>query len=82
MPFNVRSTALSAAVLAFFVIALVGAVCTQCPFTCCKRALFGAVITYIVVSLSVRAVNAIAVWAMATKLVDQISGKLKHRDGR
>jgi hypothetical protein len=64
MPLNVRSIAVSAAVFSFFAVGLIGWCTGLMPFTCCKRALTGAVVVYIAVTLIVRAVNAILTNAM------------------
>lgn len=71
MPFNVRSTATTAAIIAFFVIAGVGAFCKNCPFTCCKRGLLAMFITYVAVSFVMRIINIIVINAMIAKQIDQ-----------
>jgi hypothetical protein len=67
MPLNVRSIAVSAAVTAFFGLSVAASICKLPPFTCCKRALVGAVLAYIAATLAVKAVNAILINAMITK---------------
>lgn len=71
MPFNTRSTATTAAIIAFFIIAGVGAFCKHSPFTCCKRALLAMFVTYVAVSVVIKIINTIVVNAMITKQVDQ-----------
>ncbi|UCC23581.1 MAG: hypothetical protein JSW23_05880 [Planctomycetota bacterium] len=71
MPLNVRSIAVSAAVVAFFAVAIAGSISALAPFTCCKRALIGAVLAYIAATLAVRAINAILISAMITKQIDR-----------
>lgn len=71
MPLNVRSIAVSAAVVAFFAVAIAGSICGLPPFTCCKRALIGAVLAYIAATLAVRAINAILISAMITKQINR-----------
>jgi hypothetical protein len=67
MPLNVRSIAVSAAVTAFFGLSVAASIFKLPPFTCCKRALVGAVLAYIAATLAVKAVNAILINAMITK---------------
>ena len=71
MPLNVRSIAVSIAVICFFVLSLIGWFCGISPFVCCKRALIGAVLSYIAGSLAVKAINAVLVNAMIANQVSQ-----------
>jgi len=71
MPLHVRSIAVSIAVICFFGLSLIGCFSGLSPFTCCKRALVGAVIAYIAGTLAVRAVNAILISAMVTNQMNQ-----------
>ncbi len=64
MPLNVRSVAISAAVIASFGISIAGSVYGLPPFTCCKRAIAGAVVAYIAAAFAVKAINAILINAM------------------
>jgi len=64
MPLHVRSIAVSVAVICFFGLSLIGCVSGLSPFTCCKRALAGAVLAFIAVTLAVKAINAILIDAM------------------
>jgi hypothetical protein len=59
MPIHVRSKAISAAVAVFFALSIVGMFMNQSPFTCCKRAIIGAALAYIAVSIAVNIINAI-----------------------
>lgn len=79
MPLHVRSIAVSIAVICFFVISLVGWITGLSPFTCCKRALAAAAITYLAAALAVKAINAILINAMIKNRMNQ--QKEKHRDG-
>ena len=63
---NHRSVAVSTAVLCFFAIGIVGSLGGLSPYTCCKRAMLGAAITYLVTGAAVRAINAILTQAMIT----------------
>jgi hypothetical protein len=71
MPLHVRSIAVSIAVTCFFGLGLIGCFSGLSPFTCCKRALLGAVIAYIAGTLAIRAVNAILISAMVTNQMNQ-----------
>ena len=70
MPLHVRSIAVSIAVICFFVLSMVGWIWGLSPFVCCKRALIGAVLAYIVGGWAVRAINAILVNAMIASHAD------------
>ena len=71
MPLHVRSVAVSIAVICFFGLSLVGWISGISPFTCCKRALLGAVLAYIAAAWAVKAINAILISAMSTNQMDQ-----------
>ena len=75
MPLNVRSIAVSIAVICFFGIAIIGWISGLSPFTCCKRALAGAACAYIAAVLAVKAINAILMNAMITDQINQQKGK-------
>ena len=74
MPLNVRSIAVSIAVICFFVMSLIGWVSGLAPFVCCKRALIGAVLVYVAGGWAVRAINTILVNAM-------IANQMNEQDG-
>ena len=67
MPLNVRSIAVSFAVICFFGLSIIGWVSGLAPFTCCKKALVGALIAYVAASLAIKAINAILINAIITK---------------
>jgi hypothetical protein len=67
-----RSIAVSVAVMSFFGLGFVGWVSGHPPFTCCKRALAGAMIAYIAAILVVKAVNAILIHAMISSQQNQM----------
>ena len=71
MPLHVRSIAGKIAVISFFGLSLIGWISGLSPFTCCKRALAGALIMYIVAGLAVKAINAVLISAIITKQVNQ-----------
>ncbi len=64
MLLQIRPIAVSCAVLCFFAIGIVGSLGGLSPYTCCQRAILGAVIAYLVAGAAVRAVNAILTQAM------------------
>ena len=75
MPLNVRSIALSAAVFCFFAVGLIGWYTGLIPLTCCKRALAGAGIAYVAVTLAAKAVNAILTSAMIESQLRKLEEK-------
>lgn len=80
MPLHVRSIAVSIAVVCFFGLSLIGWISGLSPFTCCKRALVGAVLAYIAVAWAVKAINAILINAMITNQMNR--QKEKNRGGK
>lgn len=66
MLLHVRSTAITLTVIAFFTLSIIGWLSELSPYTCCKRALFGALCVYFVTKLAVKVINAILVNAMVT----------------
>ena len=74
MPLNARSIGVSVAVMCFFCLSFVCWFSGLSPFVCCKRAIVGAVIAYIAVGLSVKAVNAILTNAMIMSRIN------RHKD--
>ena len=71
MPLNVRSISFGIAVMTFFGISVIGAICNLSPFTCCKRAVIGMILVYIVSSFVVKTINIVLVDAIITKQVNQ-----------
>ncbi len=71
MPLHIRSIAISFAVTCFFGVSLIGWISGLSPFTCCKRALAGAVFAYIAGVLVVKAINAILISAMITNQMNR-----------
>ena len=64
MPLQIRPIAVSTAVLCFFALGIVGSLGGLSPYTCCRRAVLGAAIGYLVAAVAVRAINAILTQAM------------------
>jgi hypothetical protein len=73
---NARPTAISVAVLCFFVISFVGVFYELSPFTCCERALIGAAIAYIVTSIVVKILNAV----LTSAIIDSYTNKQKENE--
>ena len=71
MPLHVRSIAVSAAVICFFGIAVIGWISGLSPFTCCKRALTAAIVVYAATVLAVKAINTILINAMIKSQMNQ-----------
>jgi len=71
MPLNERVIAMKIAVAAFFIIAAVAAVVGVEPLACCKRAVLGAVIVYVMANATVRIVNAVLINAMIKKQMEK-----------
>jgi hypothetical protein len=61
---QIRSIAVTAAVLCFFAIGIIGSLCGLAPDTCARRALLGAFGAYLAAGFAVRAINAIVTQAM------------------
>lgn len=79
MPINVRKAAINLAVICFFGLSVVTMFKGLSPFTCCKRAIIGAVLVYIAASIAVRLINMILIDAMITKQIEQGSDS-EHRN--
>ncbi len=79
MPLHVRSIAVSIAVICFFGLSFISWISGLSPFICCKRALLGAVITYIAAALGVKAINAILTGAMITSRVNRDLNKARSK---
>jgi hypothetical protein len=71
MPLHIRSIAVSAAVVCFFAVCLICWFSGLPPFTCCKRALIGAIVVYVVAATAVKAINAILINAMIKSQMSQ-----------
>ncbi len=71
-----RPIAISMAVLCFFGLSFVGVFNELPPFTCCERALIGAVIAYIVTSIVVQIINAV----LTSAIIDRYTNKQKENE--
>lgn len=66
-----RSIGLTAAVVGFFALSIVGAVEGLAPYTCARRALLGAVITYLAALAAAWTIDAILTQAMIASQVNK-----------
>jgi hypothetical protein len=73
MVLQIRSIAFSIAIAAFFALSIVGTVTGLAPDTCCKRALLGAVATYLVAATAIKVINTILTQAMIASQVNKDS---------
>jgi hypothetical protein len=71
MPLNARQIAVSTAVICFFALGFIGWFSNLTPFTCCKRAIAGAILAYLAAACAIKAVNAILTNAMITKYLNK-----------
>lgn len=71
MLFQPKSIGFTAAVVGFFALSIVGSIGGLSPYTCSKRALLGAVITYWAASTATWAVNMILTRAMIASQTDK-----------
>ena len=78
MPLDVKSIAVNAAVLCFFITACVGCCTGLVPFVCCKRALLGAVVAYVVVSIVIRVINHILISALIKSQIERQMDMNEH----
>ncbi|MBN2588252.1 MAG: hypothetical protein JXA96_00185 [Sedimentisphaerales bacterium] len=81
---DVRKVSINIAVIFFFSLSIVTLISGLSPFTCCKRAIIGAVIVYIAASIAVRLINLVLIDAMVSKKMEQfgspeITKKVKER---
>jgi len=78
MPLNVRTIAIRTAVIFFFVLSLLGWSSGLEPFTCCKKAVAGAVLAYIAAAVAVKIVNVVLINALVNK---QMQRKQEENSG-
>jgi hypothetical protein len=71
-----RPIAMSMAVVCFFGLGFVGIFNDLSPFTCSVRALIGAVIAYIVMSLVVKIINAV----VTSAIIDRLTNSQKENE--
>jgi hypothetical protein len=73
---NARPIGISMAVVCFFGISFVGIFNDLSPFTCCQRALIGALIAYIITSIVVKIINAV----ITSAIIDRYTNKQKEKE--
>ncbi len=73
MPLNVRSIAVSLAVLSFFFLSSISAFYGLSAYVCCRRALAGAFLVYIGCVITVKLLNIILLDAMITDRLNRES---------
>jgi len=76
MLIHTRPVAITAAVISFFAVSLVGMFMGLDPFICCKRAFLGAALFYIVTAIVVSIINAI----LTSAIIDHHINKRKETD--
>ena len=78
MPLNVRSISMSFAVICFFGIAVIGWISGLSQLTCCKRALTGAIVGYVITTIAVKMINSILLNAI---IKSQMNKQAKEETG-
>jgi hypothetical protein len=81
MPLNVRKISVNLAVICFFVLSIIASFSGLSPFVCCKRAIAGAFLIYIVSNIAVRLINMILIDAIITEQTES-SQKTNNKTGR
>ena len=71
MLLHVRSIAISAAVICFFLFSFIGWFSGLSPYVCSKRALVGAALVYVAGTWAVKAINTILLNAMISSEINQ-----------
>ncbi len=71
MPLNTRPIAINIAVIFFFSLSFVGWIRGLSPFTCCKRAVGGALLAYLAAILAVKIINAILINIIITRQLNE-----------
>lgn len=79
MPLNARYIAVTVGVISYFGMSFISWISGLSPFTCCKRALTGAVVAYIAASLVVKVINAILISAMIASRANQASREAESK---
>jgi Ni,Fe-hydrogenase I cytochrome b subunit len=70
MPLDVRANAIRIAVLAFFLLCIIGICCGLAPYTICSRAIIGAFAVYIAAAVTVKIINVVLLDVLITKFLD------------
>ena len=70
---SIRSTAMSLAIVIFFIMAVAGLLFGLTPATCCSRAFAGAVVFYAAVTVAGKSVLAIIIHSIAQSKANKMS---------
>jgi hypothetical protein len=73
---NARPVGINIAVMCFFGLGFVGVFNDLSPFTCCQRAIVGAVVAYIVTSIVVKIINAV----LTSAIIDRYTNSQKDNE--
>lgn len=76
MPLHPRSVSISIAVACLFVISFVGWFSGLAPLTCCKRAIAGAFVVYIITGIAVNIINHIMISALVNSRMEEQKGEI------
>ena len=77
MPINKRSFALSIATAWFFLTVFIGWIHNMAPATCGRKAFVGAIVVYMVCSISASIINRIVIDAVASHHINSQEGNIK-----
>ena len=78
MPLNVRKVAVNLSVIFFFGLSIVALISGLSPFTCCKRAIIGAIVVFITAEIALKLINMILIDAMMNKQIEN-NGSLGNK---
>jgi hypothetical protein len=79
MPLHPRSISISIAVVCLFVISFIGWFAGLAPLTCCKRAMTGAFVAYIVTRIAVNIINNIIISVLVKSRMEEQKGEIGGR---
>ena len=71
MPLDVRKIAIRTAVIFFFILSLLGWASGLEPFICCKKAVAGAVLSFVAATVAVKVINAVLINVLVNKQIQQ-----------
>jgi len=77
MTLQIKPVATKFAVITFFLLGIIGALNGLSPLVCCKRALIGAFIAYVILSIAVKIINAILINANKITEFEEEQGSKK-----
>jgi predicted branched-subunit amino acid permease len=79
MPLHVKSISMSISVACLFLISFIGWFAGLEPLICCERALIGAVIAYIVMTVLINVINDILISALVKSRMEKEQGDMNDR---